>query len=171
MSQCEACVLALWILYHATFSCKGSILVKASDMCTYYFFVTPSAREIPKVILGYADDYSRNTTTIQCIITEAVIPYSYSERVMLLKDGALLRTLSSLLSNITLSLDIVPAERTNGNFTCVLEVILRGVKKFNVSTGVFTRTKGKLFHSVLKLSVKHFESFETSGSQPHEETG
>ena len=153
-----------------TVSCKGPI-VKASDMCTYSF-ITLSVREIPKVVLGYTDDHSRNTTTIQCTVTEAVNPISTSmERVMLLKDGAVLRTLFSLSLNVTLSLDIVPAERTNANFTCVLEVILRGVKKFNVSTGVFTRIEGKLFHSVLKLSVKHFESFETSGSQPHEETG
>ena len=133
-----------------TVSCKGPILVKASDVRTYYSFITPSVREIPKVVLGYTDNHSKNTTTIQCNVTEADEPSSTTmERVLLLKDGAVLRTLLLPYSEVTLSLDIDTAERTNANFTCVLEVMLRGVKKYNVSTGVFTRIKGKLFHSVL----------------------
>lgn len=108
-----------------------------------FVFVTVSGSKIPKVVLGY-DDHNKNVTTIQCIVTEADVPDAASlEKVLLLKDGIVLRSLTDL--SVTLSLDVGAGEKHGGNYTCVAVVLFQESKYLNVSESTSTIIKGQFF--------------------------
>ena len=125
---------------------------------SFHFFFN-SENEIPKVVLGY-DDYNINFTTIHCVIRKGDGPIdSISwERMSLLKDGVELNSVQNFRdSSETLILRLDKGERYNANYTCLLQVILKHRKPYNVSDGSFTRVKGKFYivhiYSVPKCDV------------------
>ena len=109
------------------------------------FIITES--EIPRVILGY-DDYGRNITTIQCVVTEAEHPHPKTliRRVELRKNRTVLRSWEYYNSTTSpiISLDVSPGEKDSGNYHCMLDLSLRdGSKTYEQSAHEFTKIEGK----------------------------
>ena len=106
-----------------------------------------SEEEIPKVsvpkasILQHGDDI-----TIVCNLTEGIGPAAPLKRVSWYKDGELLQSVRN--PDIKSPQDSLgPLElknidvRAGGEYVCLLEVLLRGVKKYNVSDTTTIRSK------------------------------
>jgi len=111
-----------------------------------------SEEEIPKVtvtkssILQHGDNI-----TIVCNVTEGIGPISLMKRVSWYKDGALLQTVrnpdlksprDSLGPLVFKNIGV----RDGGEYVCLLEVLLRIVKKYNVSDTTTIRSKFSYIH-------------------------
>ena len=113
-----------------------------------------SEEEIPKVsvpktsILQHGDDI-----TIVCNLTEGIGPAALLKRVSWYKDGELLQSVRN--PDIKSPQDSLgPLElknigvRDGGEYVCLLEVLLRGVKKYNVSDSTTIRSKFSYIHFI-----------------------
>ena len=117
-----------------------------------------SEEEIPKVsvpkasILQHGDDI-----TIVCNLTEGK-GFAPLKRVSWYKDGELLQTVRNPDLNSPQD-SLGPLElknigvRAGGEYVCLLEVLLRGVKKYNVSDTTTIRSKFSYIHLSIHVSA------------------
>ena len=105
--------------------------------------------EIPKVsvpktsVLQHGDDIE-----IVCNLTGGKRPFATLKRVSWYKDGVLLRTVRNpeLSSQVFLVIKNI-AVRDGGEYKCLLEVLLRHVKRYNVSDTTTIRSKFSRLHT------------------------
>ena len=108
-------------------------------------------KEIPKVIvpktsvLQHGDDIK---IVCNLHLTEGKRPFATLKRVSWYKDGVLLRTVRNpdLSSQVSLVIKNI-ALRDGGEYKCLLEVLLRHVKRYNVSDTTTIRSKFSRLHT------------------------
>ena len=118
-----------------------------------------SEEEIPKVsvpkasILQHGDDI-----TIVCNLTEGIGPIALLKRVSWYKDGVLLQTVRNPdLKSPKDSLGPLNLKNIGvtdgGEYVCLLEVLLRSVKEYNVSDITTIRSKSSYIHLSIHVSA------------------
>jgi len=118
---------------------------------TILVFLRLLGSEIPKIVVPDVGDLEQNDdVTLTCNLTERGDPATTPlKRISWLKDGVVLDSVRNpdpadprdMLSPLKIKSANI---RDGGNYTCVLQVLLRNIREYNVTASTVIRGKKKI---------------------------
>ncbi len=115
----------------------------------YFFFLFTLCRnhigsEIPKIVVPESVVLEHDdNVTITCNITDRGHPFATRmKRISWLKNGVVLYSKTDLVDPVFPLVREKVVESDEGNYTCVLEVLLQNMKPYNVTDYTFVKVKG-----------------------------